>query len=192
MSGFEYLAALVSMVAALGIARGLSGFAQIIHAKDSIQVSYVQIVWTINCLLWLMTFWWFTFILTEVEAWTFPLLVFVTVYAAVIYLLIALLHPDPLPEGTDLPEYFLRFRKWFFGTFLALLIIDIIDTTIKGLTTENGTPPLAPYLLFLAIWAVVGVIGFRSTNMRTQLIAALVFFVVVSLWSSNMLFDMLV
>ena len=192
MSGFEYLAALISMVAALGIARGLSGFAQIIHSKDSIQVSYVQILWTINSLLWLMTFWWFTFILTEVAAWTFPLLVFTTAYAAVIYLLIALLNPEPLAEGTDLSEYFLKYRKWFFGIFLAMLVIDVFDTTIKGFTTESGTPPLAPYSVFLTVWAAVGIIGYISTSMKTQFLAAVVFFFAVTIWSTNMLFDMMV
>lgn len=190
MSEFEYLAALISMVAALGIARGLSGFTRIIHAKDSIEVSYVQILWTINCLLWLMTFWWFTFILTEVAAWTFSLLVFTTVYAAVIYLLIALLHPDPLIEGTNLPDYFLKYRRWFFGAFLSLMVLDIIDTTIKVYTTETGAPSLIPYSVFLSVWTIVGITGYITTNTKLHLGIALLFFVSVSLWSTNMLSDM--
>lgn len=190
MSGFEYLAALVSMVAALGIARGLSGIARIIHSIDTVEVSAVQIIWTVNCLLWLMTFWWFTFILTEVAAWTFPLLAFTTAYAAVIYLLIALLHPETLTEGMSLPAYFLKYRKWFFGTFLTVMVVDIVDTTIKAMTTETGAPPLVPYAVFLSIWAAIGISGYLTTNMKFQLTGALLFFIAVCLWSSNMLFAM--
>ena len=187
MSSFEYLAALISMVAALGIARGLSGFARMIHAKDSIDFSLVQILWTINSLLWLMVFWWFTFILSEVQVWTFPILLYTTIYASFIYLLIALLHPDPLLEGTSLTDHFLKYRKWFFGTFLVVAVLDIGDTTIKVFVTDFGAPPLFPYSLFLTTWITVGTIGYISTNMKVHTAIALIFFGVVSFWAFNML-----
>ncbi len=191
MSSFEYLAALLSMVAALGIARGLSGFSRMIHAKNSIEFSFVQILWTINSLLWLMTFWWFTFILSQIQTWSFPLLLFTTVYAASIYLLIALLHPDPLPEKISMREHFLEYRKWFYGTFLVVWGLDIGDTIIKVLITENGGPPLLPYSLFMTIWVAIGLTGYFVTSIKIHTAIAVVYFVAVSLWASNMLADIL-
>lgn len=191
MSSFEYLAALLSMVAALGIARGLSGFSRMIHAKNSIKFSFIQFLWTINSLLWLMIFWWFTFILSRVQTWTFPLLLFTTIYAASIYLLIALLHPEPFPERINLQEHFLEYRKWFFGTFLAVCCLDIGDTAIKVFITEGGAPPLIPYSIFMITWVVIGLTGYFVTNIKLHTAMAIIYFLALNLWASNMLADIL-
>ena len=70
------------------------------------------------------------------------------------------------------------------------MVVDIVDTVIKALTTETGAPPLVPYAVFLSIWAVIGISGYLSTNSKFQLAGALLFFIAVCLWSSNMLSDM--
>jgi hypothetical protein len=88
MDEFEYLAALVSVVAGLSLARALSGVADILDSGQTLIRSDLQIAWTISVLVWLVGFWWFTFMLSSVDNWTVLLLLFVLLYGAVIYLLV--------------------------------------------------------------------------------------------------------
>jgi hypothetical protein len=48
MDGFEYLTALVSVVAGLGLTRALSGFAKVIHTENKTALSGVHIAWTLS------------------------------------------------------------------------------------------------------------------------------------------------
>ncbi len=91
MTGFEYLIALASVVAGLGLTRALSGFAKIIHMRGLVKVSDINVIWTLTILLWLISYWWFTFSLTAIAQWDIPLFLFVLVYGALIFFLIALL-----------------------------------------------------------------------------------------------------
>ena len=51
---------------------------------------------------------------------------------AILFLLATILVPHRMNGVTDSYEYFMRGRKWFFGTLLLLLPIDIADTFLKG------------------------------------------------------------
>ena len=132
MDKFEYLATLFSVVAGLALTRGLSGLAKTVHNRHSVKPSGVHLAWTCSILAWLISYWWFTFFLAPIEEWTVPLFLFILVYGAFIYFLIALLYPDKYWAAKDHFEYFLDTRKWFFGTFVLLGCIDIVDTVIKA------------------------------------------------------------
>jgi hypothetical protein len=161
MSGFEYLVSLASVVAGLGLTRALSGLAKIIHLRQKIRFSGVHFAWTGSILLWLISYWWFTFLFASLEQWTIPLFLFVLIYGAAIYFLIALLYPEDLDSGISLFEYFLDNRQWFFGAFVGLGVVDIADAAIK---THYGYPPPPMWLGFIAVWIVMGVIGVITAN----------------------------
>ena len=55
MDGFEYLVALVSVAAELGLTRALSGLAKIVYLRKKIRLSGVHIAWTGSVLLWLVS-----------------------------------------------------------------------------------------------------------------------------------------
>jgi len=165
MSGFEYLIALVSVVAGLSLTRALSGLAKTIHLRGEIRFSAVHFVWTASLLLWLIDYWWFTFLLAPVEQWTMPLFLFVLVYGAIIYFLIALLFPDNLDSGIDLFEHFLKSRRWFFGTFIGLGVLDLVDSWTKTYYGV-GTPPKSLYTVFIAVWLLLGIFGAIATNLN--------------------------
>ncbi len=125
MSSFEYLATLVSIVAGLALTRALSGLARVAHFRTEIRNYGVHVAWTGSVVLWLVSFWWFTFRLASVETWIIPLLLFVLLYGSVIYFLIAMLYPDELDPGTDMLEYLVENRAWFFVTFVGLGVLDL-------------------------------------------------------------------
>ena len=183
MDSFEYLIALVSVVAGLGITRALSGLARLLNARHQITFSWIPICWTVSVLLWLIAFWWFTFLLSSYEEWSPALHVFVLVYAGAIFFLLALLHPEAVSEGHDMLAHFLDNRKIFFGTLLAVALIDVADTWIKyrlGLST----PPAANYMAFMGTWMLASVVAMFARRPRLHSAIAVIFLVAVLLWQA--------
>ncbi len=188
MSGFEYLIALVSVVAGLGLTRALSGLAKIVHMRKKIRLSGVHIAWTGSLLLWLVSYWWFTFLLASIDSWTVLLFLFVLVYGAVIYFLIALLYPDKLDSQTDLFEYFVDNRRWFFGTFVGLGVLDIADTWIKLRLYDLLPPPMIPYSILMISWLALGIVGATTANRAYHKAFAYIWVVVFGSWATVVLF----
>ena len=165
MDSFEYLITLVSVIAGLGIARALSGTARLLDNRAQISVSWIPICWTVNVLLWLVAFWWFTFLLSSFEAWSPWLHVFVLVYAGIIFFLLALLHPESIDAEHDMLDHFLARRRMFFGTLIVVALVDIGDTAIKD-QFGLGTPPLSAYSSFMFVWIVTSSIGWYTDNRK--------------------------
>jgi hypothetical protein len=189
MNSFEYLVALVSIIAGLALARALSGLAKGVHTAGGRGISGVRIAWTGSLLLWLVAFWWFTFLLASIDTWTTPLLLFVLVYGAVIYFLIALLYPDEPQGETDSIAHFLRDRRWFFLTFVALGLLDLVDTWLKYRLLESADlmPPMIPYSLLMVSWISLGTIGVVSANERFHRVFAYSWVVVMGVWVTSTL-----
>jgi hypothetical protein len=187
MSGFEYLIALVSVVAGLGLTRALSGLAKIVHLRKKIRLSGVHIAWTGSILMWLVSYWWFTFLLASVDQWTVLLFLFVLVYGAVIYFLIALLYPDEWDSGADLFEHFIDNRRWFFGTFVGLGLLDLADTWIKTRLVGDDVP-MIPYVGLMTAWLVLGIVGAITPNRTYHKAFAYVWLLVFGSWAIGILF----
>lgn len=186
MDSFEYLITLVSVIAGLGITRTLSGVARLFDNRHQITFSWIPVIWTINVLLWLVAFWWFTFLLSSLEGWSPWLHVFVLVYAGVIFFLLALLHPESIDGEFDMFDRFLKNRKMFFGVLIATAIIDVIDTVIKerlGLLA----PPLSTYSAFVLVWIAVGGTALLAENRGVHAACALLFLILLAIWISQMI-----
>lgn len=182
MDSFEYLIALVSVVAGLGIARALSGIARLLDARHRIVFSWIPLCWTASALLWLVAFWWFTFLLSALPAWTTALHIFILVYAGSIFFLLALLHPESVPDGHDMLAHFLDNRKLFFGTFLTVGLIDLVDTWIKVKYLGISPPPLGPYALHMAPWIVFSGVAIVVNNRTFHAVFAIGLFLSFVIW----------
>lgn len=73
MDPFEYLVALMSIIAGVGLTRALSGIASVVHTREARKLSGVHIAWTGSVLLWLVAFWWFAYLLGSIDRWATPL-----------------------------------------------------------------------------------------------------------------------
>ena len=185
MDEFEYLAALVSVVAGLSLARALSGVADILDSGQPLIRSDLQIVWTISVLVWLIGFWWFTFMLSSIDNWTVLLLLFVLLYGAVIYLLVALLHPNSKSAGAA--NDFVARRKPFFATFIALGLVDIADTLIKTEIYSLPGPPTRWYWVLMIIWILLGAYAWASASQIFHRIYAYFWLVFIATWNASTL-----
>ena len=181
MDNFEYLIALVSVIAGLGITRALSGSAKLLNARRTISISWIPLCWTVNVLLWLVAFWWFTFLLSSFEGWSPWLHIFVLIYAGIIFFLIALLHPDSFGDEHDMLEHFLDNRRIFFGTMLIVALIDIADTWIK-FRIGLSSPPILRYTALMLPWITMSAIGMYVRSRIYHSLFAVVFLIGIALW----------
>ena len=181
MDSFEYLIALVSVIAGLAITRALSGIARLVHARDHVTFSWIPMCWTASTLLWLVAFWWFTFLLSSVEGWSPALHIFVLVYAGLIFFLLALLYPESIPEGYDMLAHFLDNRKLFFGTLLAVALLDLVDTWWKW-SLGLSSPPIIRYAIHMTPWIVFRAVGMYVRNRIFQAIFAIGLMLTFVIW----------
>lgn len=138
MEQFEYVMVLVSIIVALAITHLLMAVADAIHRirglGKPIRLDMVYVLWIGYVLIWLVSFWWWEFKFKEVAVtWSLGLYFFVVTYAATLFLLATILVPHRMKGVTDSYDYFMRGRKWFFGTLILLLPIDVADTLLKGI-----------------------------------------------------------
>jgi hypothetical protein len=113
---------------------------------------------------------------------------FVLVYGAVIYFLVALLYPDKLDSKTDLFEYFVDNRRWFFGTFVGLGVLDIADTWIKVRLYDLPPPPMISYSILMISWLALGIVGATTVNRTYHKAFAYIWVVVFGSWATVVLF----
>jgi hypothetical protein len=130
MTTFEYVAVLVSIIVGLGLTHLLSGAGRLIGTPRRVKAYWVHLVWSAYAFVYLVAFWWWEFQLSTVEVWTVQLYLFLLLYATLLYLLCVVLYPRESPS--DFREYFFLHRKWFFGVWVLIYLVDIPDTTLKG------------------------------------------------------------
>ncbi|HSI60733.1 MAG TPA: hypothetical protein VLA16_24460 [Ideonella sp.] len=129
---FVHVRMVLSMVVSLAIARLLSGLAKFAQHPGRIKVYGIHALWVVYMLVMLIHFWWWEFALSRVPAWHFGAFAFVVAYAALLYLLCAILFPDDIAEYAGYRGYFLSRRKWFFGILGFTFLVDVGDTWMKG------------------------------------------------------------
>lgn len=130
-STFTYIRTVISIIVGLSIGRLLTGLARFVQHPGQQIVFPAHLVWTFFLLIYVIHFWWWEFHLGNIQ-WTFLIYCFVVLYASTIFFLCTLLYPDTMYEYKGFEDYFMSRRGWFFGIFIAILLLDIIDVLIKG------------------------------------------------------------
>jgi len=177
---FQHVMVLISIIIGLGITNlllGLSGaIERFTENTRPLRISWATVFWLAYLFLLMVLFWWWEFRLLEIlKQWTLWNYFLVICYAVVLFLQVALLLPRDWDKVDDLNEYFLAKRRWFYSVFALSLIIDLIDSYMKGgLAYIKGTGILTWGFDFAGLLAAV--VGFRSTRIRTHSTMAILFF----------------
>jgi hypothetical protein len=161
---FEYLTVLISVVVGLTVTSFLTNVVRIIHVRGDVTISWVQLFWSVSILIWTIAFWWFTFVLAEQRQWTFPLFVFLLVYATLLFFLMALLFPEGVPSDHNYRTQFMRNRAWYFSVFIVFLCVDVIDYYIK-LDKDVSIVGHLPYAAFVGPLIVFSLVALRTDNL---------------------------
>lgn len=166
MTDFEYLSVLIAIIVGIGFAHLLLSLGRVLGEARELNVDSVQLIWTVNILLMLITFWWWAISLRTLEEWVFLQLVFLLFDVALWCLLAATLYPVNIPEGYDLRQHFERKRRSFFVILVLLAFVDPLTASILG--TEHLIDLGWAYWHWILTCLVGGAAALRITNRRFQ------------------------
>jgi hypothetical protein len=179
VSQFEYIAVLVSVVTGLGVVHLLSGVARFIGTKGRWSPYWVHLLWTWNVFHYLIFFWWFVWRWSAITEWRLVLYLFILLYAVVLYLLCAVLFP-PGEEQTDFRVVYFQNRGSFFGLWVLLIVIDVVDTKIKE---HYGLSGFGALDILTWITLIAGsLVAARSRSHRVHAIWGVAFAVIMSVF----------
>jgi len=177
---FPHVRVVMGMVIGLGMTRLLTGFASLVQYPGRYRLSATHLMWALSILLDLIMFWWWEFALTRIEAWSFPLFIFLIVYTILLFLMAALLFPDSIEEYGGYEAYLIRRRWWFFGLLGATFVMDAIDTMIKG--TDYWRTWSSAHLVEVPLGIVMCIIAGSTTRRRLHLALAVIYIVYQASW----------
>ena len=144
MGYFEYVMVLISIIIGLALTHILTALGSAVHRLRGhgppIKLDAIYLTWIVSVLLMLVSFWWTEFKFQDsVTEWTFGLYLFLVALAISLFLLAVVLVPPGMKGVDDSYEYFMAGRRWFFGTFFVVTVLDLVDTSLKGV--DWVTPP---------------------------------------------------
>lgn len=171
MDAFGYLSVLLSIILGLGLTQLLTAIGRLIRHRDRVRINWLPLSWAGILLLVYVQVWWSMYGLRLRRDWTFGAFGVVLAQTATLYLMAAVALPEQVDDhATDLGEYFDRHHRWFFGFFLATLVISVLKDVILG-----GVLPNTENLVFHALFASGCVVGLLLRSRRNQALLASLF-----------------
>ncbi len=170
MSNFEFLSVLFAIIVGIGFAHLLLSIGRVLGEAKSLNIGLVQVIWTVNILLVLVTYWWWLVNLRTIEEWAFLELLVLLFHASLWVLLAATLYPVTIPLGYDLKAHFETKRTSFFGILVLVALADPLVILIIG--TQHLFDQGWWYLHFIVVCLVGGIAGIRFNNERFQIVLA--------------------
>jgi hypothetical protein len=119
---FFHIRILVGIITGLSLFRLLTGLARPVQHPEWKTIGYVHTAWAVYLLLTIVHFWWFEF----------GLYLFVIGYGILLFLICTILFPDQMDRYSDPEEYFFSRKAWFYSLLVAVFVVDIGDSAIKG------------------------------------------------------------
>jgi len=150
MDEFGYLAVILSIILGLSVTQLLQGLSQVINARDRVRIYGPAIGWALLLLVIDVQAWWAMFGYRSRHAWTFLQFGILLLETILLYLLAALALPMAFAgEMIDLRAHYFRHARWFFGSFIAVLLVSLSKDVIF-----TGSLPGGFNLGFHLFWIV--------------------------------------
>lgn len=186
---FVHIRIIVGMILGLSITRLVSGVTRFIQHPREGKIDVIHFGWVIVIFLSIIHFWWFEFALSRITYWTFENYLILICYSGIFAMLSSIIFPDNVGDHKKLEQYFRERKNLFYGLMLMLLLIDVLDTLIKGDSYYKATYGwYYPVRQGVLICGTVGAIFSKSERYQVLFVAfALVFQIV---WIAS-LFDVL-
>jgi hypothetical protein len=131
MDTFMYLSMMTSIVLGLGVTRLFVGIGTIVEYRNKVRLYWVQLLWALNLLLFMVLEWWILFRWRDYQDWNYFLFLFLLMSPSISFLLSVILFPSNT-EKTDFKQIFYGNRRWFFSMAALLMPLDAADTLLKG------------------------------------------------------------
>jgi hypothetical protein len=178
VDAFGYLSVLLSIILGLGLTQSLTAIGRLIRHRDRVRMHWLPLAWAGILLLVYVQVWWSMYGLRLRHDWTFIAFGVVLAQTGTLYLMAAVALPEQVDDSAmDLGAHFDRHHRWFFGFFLATLIISVLKDVILG-----GRLPDAINLGFHIALAAGCVTGMLLKRRAMQGVLAIGFAVLIVLY----------
>lgn len=185
MTMFEYVMVLASIIVGLGLTHLLQGILDMIQERT--RAYWVHLVWVGWAFIQAIFWWWWEFRFSEVDAWTFPLFLFVIGYAFLLYLMCGFLFPKSIDKYGDFRSYFYARRTWFFSVLAAFFAVDLMDTALKGMDYFRGLG--LEYIIATPVLLVGALVGALIKHERFHQAFAVFMFVYQLSWALRYFYE---
>jgi hypothetical protein len=131
VESFNYLSVLISIILGLAIAQVLQGVRGLILTRKKVKLYAPTVIWTGMALLVAIQGWWASFSMHEQANWNFLGLLVIVLQAVSVYMISALVLPDPKGDTVvDLREHYFAHRHWFFSALLGSVIFSLAKEVV--------------------------------------------------------------
>jgi len=154
MTEFDFLSILVSIIFGLGVTHLLAGAGRAFYRRKQNPIDEIHLVLTGATLVALLLNWWVFFFWKTKTNWTFDIFLVLIAWTISFYMLAIFLYPPGLSDSDSYPQIFERTRVGFYGSLIATVLLDILQTSIRG----DIFHPLW-YLPFVGHYGVLAIIG---------------------------------
>jgi hypothetical protein len=163
---YLHVRVLIGIILGLSVTRLIGGIAGFIQHPGRHQLSLLHLGWVAWALLNVITFWWWEFDLSLIPRWNFGLYLFIVLYSSMYFFLSALLFPGDISEYAGYQDYFLSRRVWFFSCVALTVLLDVVDTWIKGTDYLRSLGP--EYPVRIIAFVMVCAFAARTRNLAFQ------------------------
>jgi hypothetical protein len=130
---FTHIRVIVGMILGISIARLVDGAMRFLQKPATGEgIYFIHFGWAVFVFLCIIHFWWFEFALFGIERWTFEVYFVLICYSVVFVMLSVMLFPSDIAELGGFKKYFHGHGKRFYAIVVALVIVDTLDTALKG------------------------------------------------------------
>jgi hypothetical protein len=156
MDEFGYLAVILSIILGLSVTQLLQGLSNVINARDRVRIYWPVIGWALLLLVIDIQAWWSMFGYRDRHTWTFLQFAILLLETILLYLLAALALPNAFSaEIVDLRVNYFRHARWFFGSFLAVLLVSLVKNVVMSGSLQ-GPFDLTFHLFWIAGATIAG------------------------------------
>jgi hypothetical protein len=129
---FDYVMALAAVIVGLALTHMLAGVTRMFEGPTRPKLDWVHLIWLAGIFITVLLWWWAEFQWSTASSWTFAMYLFVLTYAVLLFLMSAALVPANGSGLIDYRDLFDGRKKWFLSLIIAYVVIDFIDSALKG------------------------------------------------------------
>lgn len=164
MDAFSYLSVLLSIILGLGLTQLLTAIGRLVRHRRRVRTYWLPLLWAVVLLVIYVQVWWTMFGLRRMQTWTFFSFLIVLLQTATLYLMTAVALPEEIGEaGVDLAAYYNEHHRWFFGFFLATLVVSVLKDVVL-----SGQLPTALNLVFHGAFGATCILALLNDRRRVQ------------------------
>ncbi len=157
---------LIAVILGLSLTHLLRGLSKLIHMRRTIKPYWVQIVWTVNILVYVLAVWWGMFWWNKLESWSIEEFFAIAAYCSVLFMLSSMLYPPEFPNDLDFKDYFFTNKSWFFGILILATLLDVPETATQNLINPEAAGRSGPQRVERVSSPAIFILGAAAGQLR--------------------------